>query len=36
MEKVSCGSCGREFEYLVDSGFCEECLQERLKNEDNQ
>lgn len=34
MDKVQCGSCGKKFEYLVDSGFCEKCYHERLEEEE--
>ncbi len=33
MDKVQCCDCGRYFEYLVDLGVCEDCLQKRLEKE---
>lgn len=35
MDKVQCGGCGRDFEYLVDMGLCEDCLQKRLEDEED-
>lgn len=31
--KVQCPDCGEFFEFLVDSGFCVDCFQERLDKE---
>ncbi|WP_162023124.1 DUF2797 domain-containing protein [Brevibacillus brevis] len=34
MSTVPCAGCGRQFEYLVDLGFCEECFKEQLNKEE--
>lgn len=30
----TCPRCGEEFEYLVDLGFCEECLSKEIDKEE--
>lgn len=33
-DAVYCGSCGEATEYLVDSGFCQECFDKSITEDE--